>query len=186
MFSRKPFTSVALQVAQPNGRKGVQTMCSCPEKLQALEEFWHMKRGARAMPARSDFPPEQMRQWLGHIAIITVEPGATADDETRFRVALSGTKLDDYRGFGITGRYLDELAAGQTVQYYASCVEQRTPVRFLHDNSDNSAIYTHLSKLLLPLSEDGVTVDRILVALYPPANDAEAAACPNIDYALAS
>lgn len=161
-------------------------MSNCPNQLRALEEFWQMKRGDRAMPSRCDFPPEEMRPWLGHIAIVAVEPGATPGEETRFRVALSGTQLDDYRGFGITGRYLDELSAGCTMEFYAACVEQRAPVRFLHDNSDNSVLYPHLSKLLLPLSEDGVNVDRILVALYPPANDTGVMTGTDISYALAS
>jgi hypothetical protein len=44
----------------------------------------------------------------------------------------------------------------------------------MHDNSSNSTIYAQMAKILLPLSEDGVTVDRILMAIYPlPANDGD-------------
>lgn len=139
---------------------------SCPEELRSLEAFWRMKRGNRALPSRCDFPPHELRTWLGNIGIVTVERGA---DQTRFRVALSGTQLDSYRGHSITGQYVDEICRNiaSTTPYYHDCVARREPVSFLHDNSPNSAIYTRMGKLLLPLSEDGITVDRILVAIYP-------------------
>lgn len=145
---------------------------SCPEELRSLEAFWQMKRGDRDLPSRCDFPPHELRPWLGNIGIVTVERG---DEATRFRVVLSGTELDSYRGHSITGQYVDEIChnIASTTPYYHDCVARREPVSFLHDNSPNSAIYTHMGKLLLPLSEDGVTVDRILVAIYPlSANDA--------------
>ncbi len=139
---------------------------SCPEELRSLEAFWHLKRGDRALPSRCDFPPHELRPWLGNVGIVTVERG---DKETRFRVVLSGTELDSYRGHGITGLYIDEVphTVCGSAQYFKACVEERAPMYALHDNSPNSAIYTQMGKLLLPLSEDGATVDRILVAIYP-------------------
>ncbi len=145
---------------------------SCPEELQSLEAFWQMKRGNRDLPSRCDFPPHELRPWLGNIGIVAVERG---EEEMRFRVVLSGTQLDSYRGHSITGQYIDEICRNiaSTTPYYHDCVARRTPVNFLHDNSSNSAIYTRMGKLLLLLSEDGITVDRILVAIYPlSANDA--------------
>jgi hypothetical protein len=149
---------------------------SCPEELRSLEAHWNLKRGDRALPSRDDFPVETLRPWLGNLGIIAVE--RQDDGDLRFRVALSGTQLDSYRGFSITGHYLDELkscGAIASVRRYHDCVRQGEPVRLTHDNSSNSAVYTHMVKLLLPLSEDGVTVDRILMAMYPlPANDGAA------------
>lgn len=154
---------------------------SCPEELRSLEAFWHLKRGNRALPRRSDFTPEELRPWLGNLAIVVVERQVY---DLRFRVALSGTQLDSYRGHGVTGHYVDELCGSisDTTPYYRDCVLRGRPVHFRHDNSPNSAIYTNMGKMLLPLSEDGVTVDRILVAMYPlGANDAAESA----RYALA-
>lgn len=139
---------------------------SCPEELRSLEAFWHMKRGARALPSRNDFTPQDLRPWLGNLAIITVE---RATHDLRFRVVLSGTQLDNYRGHGITGRYVDEICCSieDTTPYYRDCVTRGVPVHYRHDNSPNSAIYTDMGKMLLPLSENGFTVDRILAAMYP-------------------
>ncbi|MEK9970373.1 MAG: PAS domain-containing protein, partial [Ferrovibrio sp.] len=128
------------------------------------------------MPRREDFPAETLRPWLGNIGIVAVE--RLGDGELRFRVSLSGTQLDSYRGFSITGQYLDDMTACSvqaSVRRYRDCVENGEPVHLLHDNSPNSAIYTRMGKLLLPLSSDGVTVDRILMAMYPlPAHDGTA------------
>jgi hypothetical protein len=146
---------------------------SCPEELRSLEAFWHLKRGDRALPSRCDFPPHELRPWLGNIGIVTVERDQA---EIRFRVVLSGTELDSYRGRSITGLYIDEMPRNVcgTAQHFKACVEQCTPMYVLHDNSPNSAIYTEMGKLLLPLSEDGVTVDRILMAIYPLGADNDA------------
>lgn len=156
---------------------------SCPEELVSLKALWHAKRGTRILPGRSDFTPEDLKPWLGNIAIIAVEP--QPDGHPRFRVALSGTTLDDYRGYSVTGRYLDELSRNIALagEQYAECVTRREPVHFIHDNSSNSAIYTVMAKMLLPLGDDGVTVNRILTAIYPlSANDGPAGRMP---YALA-
>lgn len=137
-----------------------------PEEIASLEAFWRMKRGQRLLPGRDDFTPLALRGWLGNIGKVTVERGPA--DAMRFRVTLSGTRLDDYRGHSITGQYIDEICyTTNTLPYYETCVATREPVHFLHDNSANSAIYATMSKLLLPLGDDGVTVDRILVAIYP-------------------
>lgn len=148
---------------------------TCPEEITALEAFWRLKRGNRTLPRRRDFSFEELRPWLGNIGIVSVEGTAQA---RRFRVALSGTRLDDYRGSSITGRYIDDICRDRpgTLPFYERCVTNGEPVHFVHDNSRNSAIYTDMAKLLLPLAENGLAVDRILLAIYPlAANDAVAA-----------
>jgi len=144
---------------------------SCPEELQSLEALWRLKHGGRRLPRRGDFRPEELKPWMGNLAMVAVE----RRPELRFRVTLSGTVLDDYRGYGITGQYIDTVCSGpvSSLSRFVQCVEEATPVRFVHDNSFNSTIYRRMAKMLLPLSEDGVHVDRVLVGLYPlPANDA--------------
>lgn len=154
---------------------------SCPEELVTLEAFWRMKRGERLLPSRADFTPMELRPWLGNLAMVAVE----REPSLRFRVTLSGTRLDDYRGWNITGQYIDTVseAIAGTLPHYMTALESRLPVHFIHDNSSNSAIYRTMAKMLLPLGDDGVTVDRFVAAIYPMrANDA---ALPMADYALA-
>ncbi|MBP6819344.1 MAG: PAS domain-containing protein [Ferrovibrio sp.] len=140
-----------------------------PEHLQALEAYWCLKRRGRLLPDRSGFGPLELRPWLGHIAVIAVERQSAGDDaDMRFRVVLSGMHIDDYRGGGVTNRYLDDLTRGRTSTepHYRCCVATRQPVRFLHDNSHNSLLYPQMLKLLLPLSQDDRSVDRIIVGVH--------------------
>lgn len=156
-------------------------MLSYPEEIASLEAYWRLKRGSRRLPSRADFAPEDLRPWLGNLAMVAVEREPTL----RFRVTLSGTQLDEYRGRDITGQYIDAIghAITATLPHYLASLESREPSRFLHDNSSNSAVYSTMVKLLLPLGEDGHTVDRFMVAIYPlRANDRSLGA---IDYALA-
>lgn len=142
-----------------------------PEELASLEAFWNLKRGKRALPNRRDLGPEDLRPWLGNLAVVAVE----REPSLRFRVTLSGTHLDDYRGHGITGQYIDTIgeAMAGTLPHYLAALESRRPIRFLHDNSANSAIYRTMAKLLLPLGGADGIVDRFIVAIYPlRANDA--------------
>lgn len=145
---------------------------SCPEQLLSLEALWRLKHRGKRLPRRGDFRPEELRPWLGNLAIVAVE----RQPALRFRVTLSGTVLDEYRGYGITGQYVDALCSGpaSSLPRFIQCTEEQSPVRFVHDNSCNSVVYRRMAKLLLPLSDDGIEVDRILAGLYPlPANDAE-------------
>lgn len=148
---------------------------SCPEQLQSLEAWWNLRRGTRPMPRRCDFTPETLRPWLGNLSMVAVEHGPGGP---RFRVTLSGTHLDEYRGFGITGRYIDELQDGSicSLPQFQACAAERRPIRFVHDNSRYSLIFRRMAKLLLPLADAGGQVSHILVSLYPlAANDAIAA-----------
>ena len=143
----------------------------CPEQLQSLEAWWNLRRGNRLMPQRSDVTPEVLRPWLGNLGMIAVEyPG----NAPRFRVTLSGMHLDDYRGFSVTGRYIDELQDGSvcSLPQFHACLAQRRPIRFVHDNSQNSMVFRRMAKLLLPLADAEERVSHILISLYPlAAND---------------
>lgn len=149
---------------------------SCPEQLLSLEAWWNLRRGRRPMPQRGDLTPETLRPWLGNLAMVAVE---RAGPTPRFRVTLSGMQLDDYRGYGITGRYIEDLQDGAvcSLPQFRACVAERRPVRFIHDNSRNSLIFQRMAKLLLPLADTNGRVGHIMVSLYPlAANDAAAEA----------
>jgi hypothetical protein len=141
-----------------------------PQQLKALEAYWMQQQvRQQGLPDRSAFGPLDLRPWLGHLAMIAVEPGSLDHASPRFRVTLSGSQMDDYRGgLSITNRYLDELCQGRTSTepHFRRAMESRQPVSFVHDNSQYSILYGRIAKLLLPLSQDGSCVDRILVGAY--------------------
>jgi len=84
-------------------RLGAQ-MRSLPPALQSLVSYWLQKCGGRPMPARASAPVEELRPWLGNLAVIEI-----SGDE-RFRFRLSGTNLIRRLGRETTGLDVDELA----------------------------------------------------------------------------
>ncbi|MEJ0040980.1 MAG: PAS domain-containing protein [Rhizomicrobium sp.] len=89
--------------AQKIHRLGTQTR-SIPPALQALISYWLQKCGGRPLPGRDSLPVQELRPWLGHLALVEVA------DDGRFRLRLSGTDLIRRFGREATGRDVDELA----------------------------------------------------------------------------
>lgn len=134
-------------------------------KLSNLLDLWVQRCGDRSLPARRDFAIEDLRPWLGHLALIEVG-GAPA----RFRVRLAGTILTAYEGQDDTGRYLDEVIpaaelAGRLAPY-RECVQSRQPVLDVPLFPAELHALRVYQRLLLPCAADGGAVDIIILAVY--------------------
>jgi len=137
--------------------------------LREILALWQCKCGDRAMPARSDFGPEELRAHMGWIVLVDVEPAPL-----RFRYRLIGTELTQWVGRDSTGRYLDELYAPEiydtAISAYLAAIERRRPVRahgrFLHAEKG----HLPFESLDMPLSADGETVSMIMSRdqIHPP------------------
>ena len=131
------------------------------EELAALHRFWlGLSKGGR-LPARHDFVAEDLADWIGHVSLLEVER-----DPLRFRFVLHGGHFTLLSGLSLAGRYLEE---GLTPRYrdevistYREAVETRQPV-YRH-YTDPSLPWRELDRLILPLADDGVTVDQVLGA----------------------
>ncbi len=143
-------------------RKLPKHLASRPE-TDALQALWQMKRKNGMLPSRADFDLGSVRRWVSHLSIAAVLP----DD--RFQFTLFGSALADVYGRDLTGALLDELAPGDlwtvVIQHYREVVQTKQPL-FCPISVSNGRWYTEVSRLLLPLSNDGVTVSFILGADY--------------------
>ncbi|ODR98394.1 hypothetical protein AUC68_08095 [Methyloceanibacter methanicus] len=131
-----------------------------PEQ-RVLFAYWHEIADGRAMPARADFDPLKFPHLLPHLGLIDLREGF---DRGYYR--LAGTRLRDIYGQEITGLRLPEVFAGRWA----------TPWYGIHSRIATEAVcaqgvvrgptddreHVVLSWLRLPLSDDGVRVDRIL------------------------
>ena len=72
--------------------------------LATLLAYWHRKRGTRAMPARADIEPAELKALLPNIFMVDVEHAPF-----RLRYRLVGSALVDVLGQDIKGKYLDEM-----------------------------------------------------------------------------
>ena len=132
--------------------------------LAGVYRVWDEKRRERFAPAPADIgmldlPPTA----LGNIIIVDVLGGGE-----RFRFRLVGSKVATSSGSDFTGRYVDEALSGwmrDTVQeQYRAVVAQKRPgyavVAFGRGDGRESV---RNRRLALPLSSDGVAVDRLLL-----------------------
>lgn len=131
--------------------------------------YWRSKAGANSIPARGDIDPIiDLGHIVQHLFLVDVE-----GDPVRFRFRLVGTDIVEHVGKDMTGKYLDELVEYEP-QYarvkpdYETTVKFRkatvSSVRFLTKDGKH---YINYERLLLPLSDDGHTVNMILGACSP-------------------
>ncbi|WP_162915088.1 PAS domain-containing protein [Desertibaculum subflavum] len=143
------------------------TEISPPPGLSAeagpLFDLWNAKRAGRAMPARRDLGPVELRPWLAQIMLLEVIEGGRD-----FRIRLLGTDAVQGVGVDVTGRMLSEIPAApdllvRFLAEYRAVVASARPGRALHDYvSPTSGRRIVFERLALPLSDDGTTVNMIL------------------------
>lgn len=131
-------------------------------KLRSLYELWNAKRGTRQAPPRSDFSPEELRPWFGHLMMIDCLP----EDEFRYR--LYGTELVRLFGFDLTNQLVGDamvFIGDKPLREYRQVCRIGAPVHASRI-SPSAREFLQVDKLALPLMEGG-EVTRILGAIYP-------------------
>lgn len=133
--------------------------------LAAVHGYWTAKRGERAMPARADIDPLDLREHLGWIVLLDVLPGFTD-----FRYRLVGTKVAHYFGGDGTGKTISDAfsmfepeVVQAIVDVHRWAAEGREPVR-AHGKAAWLKGLGLFDSLHLPLSDDGETANMVLSA----------------------
>lgn len=132
-------------------------------RLRRLYEYWLDRCGGRAMPARTDIDPIEMRFILGHVMLLDVLPPVP-----RFRVRLQGSELTWWIGRELTGRTI-EPGPGRELETLAQerlagVVSSRAPFGWIGDHAIDD-IPRRYEALILPLSANGSSVDMLLAAV---------------------
>jgi len=132
--------------------------------LQFFLRHWREKRGSRAMPARADIRPRDIKPYLGWVCLLDALPGY-AD----FRYRLVGSSVAEYFLGDGTGRTVgDAFAAHPGVRdgilwlFRTTCLSKK-PMRIWSPGAewegrwhpDNDALY-------LPLAADGENADMVM------------------------
>lgn len=143
--------------------------------LARLLRYWR-RIGGGALPSRSDLDPIDIPDLLKNLVLVDVEHAPV-----RFRVRLSGTRVDDMFGRNYTGCYLDDIHSGyferDILQDYAEVVALKRPHLASRSILLKDASWLHYERLLLPLSSDGLSVDMLLGGVFGEfAETAESAA----------
>jgi hypothetical protein len=136
---------------------------TCHPNTRALYEYWLEKCGDRRMPKRADIDPASISpQLLPGITIVEV-----VKDDRRYVYRLVGTGEVEVRGNDPTGLSVIEEYFGPSAEDALACYDRvvRTCAPHLDATpfTADSGQYVNLETLFLPLSEDGLTVTKILV-----------------------
>jgi hypothetical protein len=141
-----------------------------PRPRRALE-YWDAKRGARAMPARADIDPRELKHLLPYVQILDVIDGGRA-----IRPRLIGSASAKRMNPDPTGQVFDEtsprLVVRRTLVAVRWSVHHRKPLRTFaaHTALEGQEFLAH-ETVFLPLSHDEREVDMIaLVGVFLPAN----------------
>ena len=142
----------------------------CRPTTAAFYRYWDGKRRGRAMPARADIDPLEMKPWLSGTALIDVKRASDPKPNTfpyELRYRLVGTKPTLLRGQDVTGMLVTiayfgaDLAAA--LENYRLVIEEKTLVYDWDRTPSADGFAREAETLLLPLSADGEHVDMVLV-----------------------
>ncbi|HTT98881.1 MAG TPA: PAS domain-containing protein [Rhizomicrobium sp.] len=135
-----------------------------PPPLGFVRNYWLTRRGAAAMPRRSDIAPSDMKAYLPNILLADVVRGG---EDFRYRVV--GSQLQRYFSGNPTGILMSDAlmvfsveTAERTIQVYREVVERRAPLRIRGAGSIYAQHAKLFDALLTPLSDDGETVNLVL------------------------
>lgn len=156
-----PVAPVASVVA-PLAAWSPELLADCQASLRQLYAYWDAQRGTRAMPARSDVDPVDLKALLSDLILIDVVP-----DARRYIYRLVGTHEVEMRGRDPTGKsildaYYGESAEDTTV-YLDRVVQTRQPVFYRGTYQPLRTRTQREDVLFLPLSTDGETVNMIML-----------------------
>ncbi len=121
--------------------------------------YWLGKRAGKRIPLKSSIDPLEFQpDWLPNLFMYRVE-------DSRFRCILVGTRIVQVFGRDETGMFLDEMLppehATSRQRLFERAVRDRLPVFYVGPALTPDPKYPRVSRLLLPISSDGVAADHI-------------------------
>lgn len=133
--------------------------------IRAMFDYWRRKAGVRRMPNRADIDPSEIKSFLPRITLVDVVP-----DARRFVYRLVGTEEVASRGMDPTGRSVVEAyfasSAEESLMYYEYVARFAEPYCYRGAYRAPDGAEEKQDVVFLPLSEDGATVNIILVFYF--------------------
>lgn len=130
--------------------------------LNSLLDFWLSKCDGGTPPVSSSISPTELRPWKDNIVIFEI----VGDDD--FVYSYYGKALEQAWGHSRLGHTLDALPDDQRRLVrgeYDTALRERLPIARLY-TGDFDGTARAFERLVLPLSSDGATVDKLMVCAY--------------------
>lgn len=129
--------------------------------LSELLAHWNSLCDGRAMPQRDDFDPVQVPRLLASICLVEVIDGGR---DYFYRVA--GSRLEELSGQKLQNKRFSEIVhteARNSMQATCeACVQSARPVIIKNQMQKPGRDHLSITAIILPLSDDGETVNMIL------------------------
>ncbi len=114
------------------------------------------------MPRRRDIDPTEIPRLLPNIQISEIF-------DKRIRYRLVGTAIVEAYGEELTGKYFDEVFSGERLRFvkanYRMMFNAKRPVLVCNSYHSKRDIPLICTRLIMPLSDDGETVNQCLTAM---------------------
>lgn len=135
-------------------------------RVRSIVDYWAARRRDGGIPKRADFDPMDLPRHLPGILLVGIE-GIKPDGTGIYRYRVVGEEEVRNRGHNPTGKLLEEGFFAESLEsaladYEAVRTSGRplyAPVSFLDDRGRRILE----DSVMLPFSEDGVTVSQVLV-----------------------
>lgn len=134
----------------------------CSARTCEIFDYWREKCGERSMPSRADIDPIEFKYHLPGIMLVEV-----LNDPLRFIYRVVGTREVEARGMDPTGKEVGDAWFGSSLERvyenYRYVVENRSYLYDFERGLSDKGRLRECEVLFLPLSDDGETVDKILI-----------------------
>ena len=124
-----------------------------------LFHYWDTLKQGRLMPARSDIKVEDLKKYLPTLMLLDFDK-----EKETFYIRLLGTACVKYYG-ELTGKVMNDYEQhSEAVKRLLWSVHHKKPYYGIKNLANINKNYISTSFIVLPLSEDGENVDKLLVS----------------------
>lgn len=135
--------------------------------IDDLLRYFEQKTGKKRLAKRGDFSPQELKPYLPDVCLM--EPIYGLDTHVAdVKLALQGTAISSFYG-EMTGKLVSAHPSsevrGRITQSCQKCVDTKAPIVTAADALSRERSYLKLQALYIPLSEDGVLINKFFVHL---------------------
>jgi hypothetical protein len=131
-----------------------------------LLSYWDRQRGTIPLPMWEGFEAEEL---VAVAESVSFQDVIGDEGDVRFLIRYHGKRIAEAYGSFCQGKFLDEILPPQyreaALSTYYQVLATKLPVYTISDTQDRDGCIVHYERLLLPFSEDGDAIDRILASL---------------------
>ncbi|MBS4045311.1 MAG: hypothetical protein KG075_03135 [Alphaproteobacteria bacterium] len=134
------------------------------EILTQAHQLWLAARGSAEMPARRQFTAALLEPLAAQLMVFGIE-----QEPLDFRYLEIGNRMRGLSNDDYTGKCLSEIphqrAPSRVWDHLTAAMDARAPVRGVLPYVGRSREFSSIFHIVLPLADDGETVDRLLVCV---------------------